>query len=140
MTMTLAYLYAVARDRAGRNNGHLSEQTLLRMIKDAKENPNVRPNFVTYSTVMNAWARAGQPDRAAAVLRSMYDDYQQNGNESAKPDLQSFNTVLKAYTKSTDDDVPEKAEQFFRTLQEIQNQGDLGIRIDTYTYAAGAFC
>lgn len=120
----------------GRHSGEIAEKTLRRMIEAGKEDPNVRPNSVTYSTVMNAWARAGQPDRAAAVLRAMYDDYL-DGNEAAKPDLMSFNTVLKAYTKSTYNDVPEKSETFFRQMQSIASRGDLDIHPDTFTYAAG---
>jgi pentatricopeptide repeat protein len=117
----------------------MSERVLTRMIEASKENPNVRPNFVTYSTVMNAWARAGMPDRAARVLRAMYDDYKTGNNPSAKPDLQSFNTVLKAYTKSKFDDVPQKAESFFKSMQALASQGELDIRPDNFSYAAGEF-
>lgn len=109
------------------------------MIEASKENPGVRPDFVTYSTVMNAWARAGMPDRAARVLRAMYDEYKTGNNPSSKPDLQSFNTVLKAYSNSKYDDAPQKAEEFFRSLQSLASQGELDIQPDNFSYAAGKF-
>ena len=108
------------------------------MIEAGRKDPSIRPDFITYSTVINAWARAGQPDRASRVLKAMYDDYL-GGNEHAKPDRQSFNTVLKAFTKSEYDDVPQKAEAFFREMQSIANQGDLDIHPDTFTYSARKF-
>ena len=109
------------------------------MIEASKDNPEVRPDFVTYSTVMNAWARAGMPDRAARVLRAMYDDYKTGNNPSAKPDLQSFNTVLKAYSNSKYNDAPQKAEAFFGSMQSLASQGELDIRPDNFSYAAGKF-
>ena len=132
----LAYLSTLAKDRVGPYNGEVSEKMLRRMIEAGKQDPQVQPNFVTYSTVMNAWARAAQPARAAAVLRAMYDDYV-NGNEQAKPDVQSFNTVLKAYSRSTYANVPEEAEAFFCQMQSMADKGVLDIEPDTFTYSAG---
>lgn len=106
------------------------------MIQAGQSNPAVLPDAVTYSTVMNAWARAGQPERAAKVLRRMYDDYYLGGNEAAKPDLQSFNTVMKAYTQSDYEDVPVKAEAFFHSMRSLAGKGDLDIEPDTFTYAS----
>jgi len=106
------------------------------MIEAGKSNPAVRPDVFTYSTVMNAWAQAGQPDRAARVLRAMYDDYLLEGNQTAKPDLHSFNTVLKAYTQSDYPDVPAKAESFFHNMRSLASKGDLDIEPDTFAYAA----
>lgn len=106
------------------------------MIESSKHDPNVKPDAVTFSTVMDAWARAARPDRAVAVLTAMYDDYLA-GNEKAKPDRQAFNTVLKAYTRSSDENVPHQAESFLRQMHYIAKQGDLDIYPDTFTYASG---
>ena len=55
----------------------------------------VRPDRFTYSTVINAWAKYGHAERAEAVLNGMLEDYAK-GNQAAKPDLQCFNSVLRA--------------------------------------------
>jgi len=119
----------------GFNSGQIAENGLLKMIEAGRSNPSVRPDSVTYSTVMNAWARAGQPDRAARILRAMFDDYL-SGNPTAKPDVQCFNTVLKAYTQSEYHDVPERAEEFFHGIRSLAKQGGVDIEPDTFTYSA----
>ena len=115
----------------------MAERVLIRMREESKNNPSVRPDFVTYSTVMNAWAKGGMPERAARVLRAMYDDYKSGNNPTAKPDLQSFNTVLKAYTQSNYDNVPRQAEDFFRNMQALASKGEFDIHPDNFSYASG---
>ena len=79
-----------------------AEATLVEMKTLSDSGAPTRPDFITYSTLIYGWAHHGYPERANAVLRLMYDDFKQ-GNENAKPDLQCFNTVLKAFTKSKDE-------------------------------------
>ena len=47
-------------------------------------NENVRPNTITYSSVLDAHARQGDVDGAYEVFKMMKDDYQ-SGNKNAKP-------------------------------------------------------
>jgi pentatricopeptide repeat protein len=59
---------------------------------------SLRPDCYTYTCVMNAWAQAGKPERAESILREMYEDFAANGNTSAAPNANSFNsTYFHAY-------------------------------------------
>ncbi|KAL7557445.1 hypothetical protein ACA910_009263 [Epithemia clementina (nom. ined.)] len=62
-----------------------------------KGKSKVRPSNKAYTALIHAWAQAGNPSRAENVLNKMLLDYQEGGNESAKPDLASFNVVLSAW-------------------------------------------
>lgn len=95
-----------------------------------------RPDFISYSTVMNGWAQQGHPEQASRLLREMYDDYLL-GNETAKPDLQCFNAILTAYSKCKDEDAPRRAEAFLDHMKKIADDGVLDIRPDVYTMSSG---
>jgi pentatricopeptide repeat protein len=55
---------------------------------------SLRPNSYIYSSVMNAWARAGKPERAESVFKEMYEDFAVNGNKSAAPNTITFNSTF----------------------------------------------
>jgi len=50
-----------------------------------------QPTTHSYNSVMNAWARAGEPRRADEIFREMLEDYK-NGNDAAKPQTSTFNS------------------------------------------------
>jgi pentatricopeptide repeat protein len=56
---------------------------------------SLRPDMITYSAVISAFARAGQAEHAEALLAEMYSDYL-DGNNSAKLSIISFSTILDA--------------------------------------------
>jgi hypothetical protein len=64
-----------------------------------------RPNKIIYSTVISAFAWAGQTEPKEEVLEEMYSDYLV-GNDSCKPTVISFTTILDAWLKSKSCDVP----------------------------------
>lgn len=108
-------------------------------MKELSDNGELsRPDFISYSTVMNVWAKQGHPERANSVLRAMYDDYLA-GNETAKPDLQCFNVVLTAYINSKDDDAANQALSFLNHMKKITEDGILDVRPDVYTMSSGEF-
>lgn len=108
---------------------------LAEMKKMAKKNPHAMPNVISYSIVINAWAKQGHPERASEVLRTMYEDYV-SGNETAKPDIKSFNTILAAYIKCKDDNAPIRAENFFNHMMNVRKDGVLHIQPDVYSYSS----
>ena len=59
-----------------------------------------RPDTIIYSTVINAWAKQGNALRAEAMLERMTNDYK-SGNQNAKPNLRTFNSLMDAWAKST---------------------------------------
>lgn len=90
---------------------------------------DVRPDVISYSSAMHAWAKIGHAERAAQILDQMLQDYR-SGNARAKPDVQCFNTVLGAFTRSRATDACLKAEAFLKRMQ------DEGIEPNVYSYTS----
>jgi pentatricopeptide repeat protein len=111
-------------------------EVLREMIELADAGAPTRPDFISYSTVINAWAQQGHPERASEILRVMYEAYVA-GNETAKPDINCFNTVLAAYINCKDEDAPRRAEEFLIHMKKIKADGVLDIRPDVYTISSG---
>jgi Holliday junction resolvasome RuvABC ATP-dependent DNA helicase subunit len=58
---------------------------------------HVKPNRVTYNSVINAWAKStekGSGRKAEKLLRRLFDFYEVEGGEELKPDARSFNSVI----------------------------------------------
>ncbi len=70
-------------------------EELLHEMKQQYEvwSSNVRPNVYCYNNTIDAWARAGNAQRAEAIFLEMCEDYK-NGNESAEPETATFNSKL----------------------------------------------
>jgi pentatricopeptide repeat protein len=110
---------------------------LLSELKEraAKGEVHLRPSQITYNTVIKAWSNTGHGGHAAEILENMYKDYL-DGNVSAKPCVQSFNTVLASFGRSKDFDAPQHAVKFFELMKSVANDETLNIRLDTYTYGS----
>lgn len=63
---------------------------------------NVKPDVVSYTTVISAWAKTaseGSAERAADILNKMEAEYEIGTDRSIKPNVQTYNTVLDAYAR-----------------------------------------
>lgn len=101
-------------------------------------NKSCRPDVISYTTVMQSWAKKGHPVRAQEILRMMFEDYQ-NSNESAKPDRQAFNTVLAAFSRSKAQDSAELAERFIMEMRQIAKEGILDVHPDVFSVSNGRY-
>lgn len=72
------------------------------------ESFGVKPDVVTFSTLMNAWSAAGLMDKC----REIFDDMVEAGIE---PDAQAYSILAKGYVRSGE---PEKAEALLATMEE----------------------
>ena len=89
--LVIASLASSKDDRA--EAAKRAEQYLEEMKRRyANGDLNVKPNTLTYNAVMNAWARAGLPEKAESLLNEMYEEYMNNGNDDIKPRTDSFNS------------------------------------------------
>jgi hypothetical protein len=96
---------------------------------------HVRPDYITYTSVIKAWANHGHDMRASEVLQLMINDYNE-GNSTAKPDLQCFNSVLAAFSRSEQFDAPERAIAFFENMQSLSRDGYLSVDPDIISYSS----
>ena len=131
-------LYAASKSKSKSNSNSNNN--------DDDDNVNVvvvRPDTVTYSTCINAWARAAashnfdqndgiSPARnAEAILRRMEHVYQTGTNLRAKPNLLAYNTVLNAWSKSGEPGAAKQACAILETMEEKP-----GITPDVYSFTS----
>jgi pentatricopeptide repeat protein len=103
------------------------------------------PDSFSYATVMNAFAKSGQPQKAEALWDGMYEAYSQNGAKELKPTLTIVTTVIDAYCRQISEAVNKKnyetafnglvkAEKIFQSIRELYLLGHLDSGPDTAAY------
>mmetsp|Transcript_2555 Transcript_2555/g.6125 ORF Transcript_2555/g.6125 Transcript_2555/m.6125 type:complete len:829 (-) Transcript_2555:1447-3933(-) len=76
---------------------------------------HLRPDAYVYSVVMDSFGQQGDAAGAQAMFNAMLEEYS-DGNEEAKPDIESYNKLIRAYTFSKDKEKAQKAEQLFHGM------------------------
>ncbi len=119
MSLTSNFLFIVVfRGKCGHpDSGDRSEALLNAMLKqyDATGDPDVRPDGITFNSVMHAIAnsdRADGPQRAMRLLERM----KAMGGRT-KPDIISYNSVLNAFAKSGGTRSASRAEEMLHKLE-----------------------
>ena len=89
-----AYAKSSREDAAER-----AEQILRRMGHLYKEGrADIRPNTRSFNTVINAWAKSGRGDEAAEKAQDLLDMmtrlYEEGNNDTVRPDVHTFCTVI----------------------------------------------
>eukprot|EP00980_Cylindrotheca_fusiformis_P018836 scaffold6276_cov138-Cylindrotheca_fusiformis.AAC.23 len=123
---TIAYT-TVMNCHANFGHGEQAEALLRKLIQLEKEtdDPDFTADLTTYNTVLLAWARSNNPERAERFLRFMYEE------STVNPDERSFNIVLSAWAKVG---AAEKAEAILTQMHELFTDGQLQTRPTTVTY------
>lgn len=100
---------------------------LLRQLEQLyKAGDSLAPNVVSYSTVMNGYARSREEDaiqKAEQIFDRMQAAYKA-GNKKAQPNMHSYVTLINAYQKSNDPDAAPKAEKALFELYDEYKQGN----------------
>ena len=112
---------------AKQGKGQHAEELLKRLIEIHAEtnDSDFMADITTYNTVLLAWAKSNQPDRADQFLRFMYE-----GSE-VQPNERSFNTILSAWAKVG---ASEKAEEILTRMHEFYIDGELDTRPTVVAY------
>jgi trimethylamine:corrinoid methyltransferase-like protein len=72
----------------------------------------VKPDVISYSTVMTAWTRSGHPDKAQRA-QLLYDEMIQKykaGDKGVKPGPPAFEVLISAWCESGQPDAIQKAQ------------------------------
>jgi len=93
------------------------------------------PSSALYNALLHAWARAGNGQRAEKVLEQMWGDYRA-GNQDARPDTKSLNSVILAWSKSKDAGAADRAQEVFCQMQHQNAASEFGLSPDVVTYNA----
>jgi hypothetical protein len=92
-------------------------------------------NMTVYGALLQALARAGEGERAQAVLEDMLEEVRRSGNKATKPDTKCFNSVIIAWNNSNAKGAFRRAEDIFQRLLESDVQ-PLGLKPDIASYNA----
>jgi pentatricopeptide repeat protein len=91
------------------------------------------------TSVISAFARAGQAEHAETLLKVMYSDYL-DGNDSAKLDVISFSIVLDAWSKSGSPESPHRAEAIIERMAQLHGSGALNAKPNNISYNSVINC
>lgn len=104
-------------------------------VEFAAGNVQARPDITLYGSVLKAFSIAGDGQGAMEFLEIMKNDYINNSNHSAKPNIGIFNMVLLSWLRSTDAHAPKRALQVFEMIQVFDVNLKLGIEPDYRTFS-----
>jgi pentatricopeptide repeat protein len=120
--------YTIVMDcHAKLGQGEQAEALLRKLVQmhTKTDDPDYMADLTTYNSVLLAWARSNQPERADRFLRFVYEE------ATVKPDERSFNIVLSAWAKVG---AAQKAEDILTRMHELYMDGKLETRPTTVTY------
>jgi len=129
-------LFCLARDQG---KGHAkAAQEMLKRMKERYQKTNdesIRPDDVTYGTVLHALAQAGMAVEAESILDSLEDDYnafidQSEADEQGLipesvvlPGLTIYNSVLNAWANSFQRNAAERSESLLNRMKVLHQTG-----------------
>ena len=116
-----------------------AESVLEELRRLGEQDESLRPDKISYSTVMKVWARDGHIKRAENLLAEMQDRFRK-GEELLAPDRQCFNIVLHACAKSKQKHAAIHAEKILRKMQEMAKDGFPEVKPDVYSYTSVISC
>lgn len=100
-----------------------AEEILTRMEELYKGGSDVKPNVVSFTTCITAWARCrrfqGAAEHAEEILNRMLKMYESSGDEEVKPTTSTFNSVISAWARSGRSDGAERAEAVLNRLDDF---------------------
>lgn len=105
------WIHALAKSSIG-NAGAQAE-----MILDEMKERNIEPNAITYTSVMDAYARSKNPERAEKVLFRLLEDAN-NGNEELSS--VTCDTILNAWAQQGTPESAERAQTILLRLEKWQ--------------------
>ena len=100
---------------------------------DRKTGGTSKLSIVPYNTILHSYAKAGKAKQAQAMLEKLLQRQRAKGqpgqpqegtspasslSTAARPDQQSFNTVISAWSKSKDPDAPLRAEALMELMKD----------------------
>jgi pentatricopeptide repeat protein len=94
--------------------GERAEALLTRMQQLYQEGESsVKPNVLSYTSVMECWARGANGERAEQLLHHLEELYHETQDPDLQPDVPCYNTVLHAWSRSNK---PQRADELLKTM------------------------
>ena len=121
----------------GREGAQRAQNMLEEMEALHREgNQNVKPDVISYNTVLKAWAKSGVHDAAqkAQLLLDKMEMFAIKGIGGVKPDDISFNTTIDAWARDKSIDAPLRAQNLIHRMIELQERGIIEVAPTTKTF------
>jgi len=101
-----------------------SQAVLNRMVERG-----LQPNKLTYTALMNAFSKAGQPEQAECVLRQMTQSHHQ-------PDTVAISSIIDGWARISSKDRPEAATRAMQILEAMKGNALRGMGPTATTYTS----
>jgi pentatricopeptide repeat protein len=96
---------------------------ILRQMEElGASDPEVRPDLVSYTTVLDSYAKRGDVENATELFNTMYQR-SMSGEPHLRPNLASLTTLIDAWGRSDRPDRVVHAEAAFERIQELHRCG-----------------
>ncbi len=108
--------------------GNISKAAdLLHKMEEEYANGNefMKPNVVSYATLMNGWVKSNDPEKSSQTMM-VFDKMMamfKSGNKDAQPNFVSYVTLVDCIVKSGDVGAAERAEKIVKNMYESYKQG-----------------
>lgn len=93
-----------------------------------------QPSARIYNTLIDSKKLVGDGRGAEEILQRMIGDFR-GGNTKAEPSTVTFNTVMTAWSKSSDKRAPQRVEELLRVMDELARVEEWQCNPNTWTYA-----
>ena len=120
--------YAMASD--GNTRGHQSNNSVSAsqraeaLLRTMESNPDSLPDTISYNSVLNVFAKSSVDfERIEALFQEMKDK-SSAGDDTVKPDIITYNTVLRAIARDGREDSIDRAETFMEEMRQNDMEPD----------------
>jgi hypothetical protein len=120
------------------DSGKLAEEILSRMKQLHQTYGGNKPDVVVCNSMMNAYSTRGDFEsvsRTKEILHYM----EESGDEDVRPNIISYNTLLKAFSYARED-FTQDAEDLLNRLESTKRNGESDIAPDVITYTSVITC
>ena len=106
-------------------------ESFLNEMEAAFYDPKARgkplPNVVSYSTIMNGWAKSGEQQALVKTKETFkrMETMWKSGNKDAEPNIFSYVSLIGAITAAKDSDAAEEAEKILYKMYEDYQAGNI---------------
>jgi pentatricopeptide repeat protein len=134
----------VAEAFAKANLGRLGAEKAAEVLRRCHETHNGMVSVVLHTTVMKAWANAGEFVKARQLLSDMERRYANSGDDAMAPDMIAYTIYLNVLSDSKTISGQAIASEAMELLQEMHAKAESGenpkVRPNTYAYTAVMKC
>jgi len=97
----------------------------------------VKPDVVSFTSVIDTWAKSGNKHAAAkamTLLKQMEKLYVQEGQRGMKPNVYTYSACINAFAKSNEPDAPIQAEALLKEMKMSYEAGDMDVKPNVVNY------